>query len=249
MTHKKTNVFLIFLPAIIFLGLWEFGVMGSERLRFLFAAPSLIFQAGLAALSTGTIYKDVFFTLAETIAGLCWGMAAGTIVGLLLSWNSTLNDISRPYIILLGAIPIFALAPVTIMWFGIGFLSKAIMAGFAVFFVALSQAYEGARIANKQYAGFARSLNARPTLMIRKIIVPGALDWVFNGFKMNVGLALTGAFIAEFVSSEAGLGNYILRASSLYDMPKVFFGLLLMSCIAILLTSVAEAAQKKFWPH
>lgn len=244
---KKTSPLLIILPGLVLLGLWELSVMGSDRLQFLFASPSLVFKAGMSALSGAAIYKDIILTLLETLAGLAWGLTLGTLAGLLLWGNGTLNNITRPYIILLGAIPIFALAPVTIMWFGIGFLSKAIMAGFAVFFVSLTQAYEGARIAAKQYAGFAESLNAPHFLAVRKIIVPGALDWVFTAFKMNVGLALTGAFIAEFVSSEAGLGNYILKASSLYDMPKVFFGLLLMSIIAATLTILAENIQKRFW--
>jgi NitT/TauT family transport system permease protein len=145
--------------------------------------------------------------------------------------------------VFIGASPIFALAPMTILWFGIGLLSKIVMAGFAVFFVSLVQAHEGATATAKNYLGFAQSLGAPTPRIIAKIIVPGAIDWVMTGYKMNVGSALVGAFIGEFVSSEAGLGHYILTASALYDVPRVLFGLTLISLLALAMTAVAWIGQ------
>ncbi len=131
-----------------------------------------------------------------------------------------------------------------IIWFGIGLLSKAIMAGFAVFFVSLTQAYEGAHAIAGQHLGFARSIAAPNTRIVWKIIIPGAIDWVATGYKLNVGAALVGAFIGEFVSSEAGLGHYILKASALYDVPRVLFGLLLISLLGIGMTALAWGLQR-----
>jgi NitT/TauT family transport system permease protein len=127
-----------------------------------------------------------------------------------------------------------------IVWFGTGMLSKVVMAAFSVFFVTLSQVYEGARSVSNERLTLARSLAASSGRVARLIIVPGSLLWVLSALKMNVSLALVGAFIGEFVSSEAGLGHYILKAGSLYDMPRVLFGIALISLLALTLTKVID---------
>ena len=236
---------LTLLPAIIMLIAWELAVQGSQRGQFLYAAPSLIAKLGWSELQTSAFYIDIGTTLSESVLGLLGGLGFGTLAGLLLWGNGRADRIIKPYVILLGAVPVFALAPVFILWFGIGLLSKAIMAGFAVFFVSLVQAYNGAHNAADQYAGFARSIKAPHLRLVQKIIIPGALEWVFSGIKISVGLALTGAFIAEFVSSEQGLGHYILTAGSLYDMPRVFWGVLVLAVIALALTTISEVVQRK----
>ena len=234
------------LPGALFLLIWELYVHDSDRLKFLFAAPSLIAQTGLAELQQVDIWKDCGITLLEALLGLFFGTLLGTVSGLLLWANRSVDAIARPYIILIGSVPVFALAPVMIIWFGIGLLSKAVMAGFAVYFVSILQAYEGAHVIAAQYLNYARSLRAPRFRAIFKIIVPGSIHWVLTGFRMNVGFALTGAFIGEFVSSEAGIGHYILKASSLYDMPRVFLGLLLISMMAMALTGLASVIQRSY---
>lgn len=236
---------LVLLPGVLFLIFWQVIVQDSARLKFLFASPKMIAEAAAAELTHVSIWLDCLTTLGESLLGLFFGTLLGTCGGLLLWGDRKIDAIVRPYVIVLGAIPVFALAPIMIVWFGIGLLSKAIMAGFAVFFVSLVQAYEGAHVVAGQYSGFARSLDAPHRRMILKLVIPGSIRWVLTGFRMNVGFALTGAFIAEFVSSEAGIGHYILKASSLYDMPRVFLGLLLISLMAIILTAAANRLQER----
>ena len=238
------SFFLTLLPGIVFLFIWELYVHDSNRLKFLFASPGLIAQAGFAELQQVDIWKDCGITLLEAILGLLFGTLLGTVSGLLLWANRSIDMIARPYVVLIGSIPVFALAPVMIVWFGIGLLSKAVMAGFAVYFVSLVQAYEGAHVIAAQYLNYAHSIRAPRSRTVLKVIVPGSIHWVLTGFRMSVGFALTGAFIGEFVSSEAGIGHYILKASSLYDMPKVFLGLLLISLMAMALTSGAGLIQR-----
>jgi NitT/TauT family transport system permease protein len=239
------RIIITALPGLLFLALWQGAIYGNGKLEFLFASPSAIASVAKMELLKTEIWKDCFITLTEALIGLVCGTFLGTAVGLLLWGDGRIDTVARPYIIIIGSIPVFALAPIMIIWFGIGLLSKAIMAGFAVFFVSLVQAYEGAHATADRYLGFARSLNASHRRAILKVVIPGSLQWVLTGFRMNVGFALMGAFIAEFVSSEAGLGHYILKASSLYDMPRVFFGLLLISLMAMALTGLAALFQKK----
>jgi NitT/TauT family transport system permease protein len=232
------------LPGLLFLLLWQLVVGDNERLKFLFASPVLILQVAATELQQMAIWMDCWITLSEALLGLFFGTVLGTFLGILLWSDRGIDRIVRPYIIVIGSIPVFALAPIMIVWFGTDLLSKAIMAGFAVFFVSLVQAYEGATIAAEHHINFANSLRAARHRVIRKIVIPGSLRWVVAGFRMNVGFALTGAFIGEFVSSEAGIGHYILKSSSLYDMPRVFLGLFLISTMALLLNFIAKVMQR-----
>lgn len=239
------KLFITLIPAVLVLALWEWIVYGDQRLQFLFAAPSLIAKTGFEELGHLAIWRHTFITFSEAALGLLFGTILGTLCGLLLWGNGKIDFITRPYLVFIGSIPIFALAPITIMWFGIGLASKAIMAGFSVFFVSLLQAYDGAHAVAKEHIGFAKSLGTSNWRIIRKIIVPGAIDWVLAGYRIDVGFALMGAFIGEFVSSEAGLGHYILKASSLYDMPRVLFGLFMLSMLGLGMTALAWGIQKK----
>jgi NitT/TauT family transport system permease protein len=239
MIAKLRLLILALLPAIVFLAFWQWFVSGSDRLQFLFASPAMIFDVMLDEGGRMEIWRDTFVTLSEAALGLLAGTILGTAAGLLLWGNGKIDFIAKPYLVFIGSIPIFALAPITIMWFGIGLLSKVVMAGFAVFFVSLMQSYEGAHAIAAQHLGFARSIAAPNARVVRAIIIPGAINWVIAGYKMNVGFALMGAFIGEFVSSEAGLGHYILKSSALYDMPRVLFGLLMISVLGLLMTGLA----------
>ncbi|MGE3769628.1 MAG: ABC transporter permease [Bdellovibrionales bacterium] len=234
----------VLLPLWFFLLFWEWAVAGDTQLQFLFAAPSLVGAVAMEELFAMPIWVHVGTTALETLTGLLAGTLLGTALGLLFWSNRRLDWLSRPYMIAIGSLPVFALAPMLIIWFGTGLLSKAVMAGFAVMFVAMIQAYEGAHAAAVRFADLPRALGAPQLRMIRLIIIPAAWQWVLTGFKVNVGLALVGAFIGEFVSAEAGLGYYILKSGSLYDTPRVIFGLLLMSLLALALTSVADRLRK-----
>lgn len=234
----------LMLPAIVFLAGWQIFVHGNQRLEFLFASPYLVAQTAVAEIASGSIWHHVYTTFSEAALGLLAGTVLGTIVGLLLWGNGRIDFITKPYVIFIGCIPIFALAPMTIIWFGIGLLSKVVMAGFAVFFVSLLQAYEGAHNVANQHLGFSKSIAAPTSRVVQKIVIPGAIGWVISGYKMSIGSALVGAFIGEFVSSEAGLGYYILKASALYDTPRVLFGVLLISLLGMAMTSFAWALRR-----
>ncbi|MEN9846707.1 MAG: hypothetical protein RIS36_1854 [Pseudomonadota bacterium] len=231
------------LPGLMILGLWELSVHGVARLEFLFASPSKIAAVAQQEVLAGTILIDLSVTAIEAIVGLLVGSLVGSLIGLLMWADDRIARVARPYIVIVGAIPIFAIAPMLIIWFGTGTLSKVVMSAFSVFFVALGQAYDGARFCSREYTQYALTLNAPRLRMLKKIIVPGALRWVAAGFKINIGLALVGAFIGEFVSSEAGLGHYILSAGGLYDMPRVMFGVLLISLLALSMTALVWACE------
>ncbi len=239
---------LTLIPGLFFIILWQGLVGGNTRLEFLFASPQLVARVALEELSQRSIWIDLSTTACEAVLGLLVGSLLGSTLGLLLWTNVAIARIARPYIVLLGSIPIFAIAPMLIIWFGTELSSKVVMSAFSVFFVALAQAYDGARACAKEYSHYARTLKAPRFQVMTKIIIPGALCWVAAGFKISIGLALVGAFIGEFVSSQVGLGHYILTAGSLYDMPRVVFGVLLLSLLALTFTGLVWCVERAM-PH
>jgi NitT/TauT family transport system permease protein len=216
---------------------WQLVVGGDQRLEFLFASPMRVLAVALEELRAPAIWVDIATTLSEAALGLLAGALLGSALGLLLWTNDVVARVARPYIIFLGAIPIFAIAPMLIIWFGTGLLSKVVMSAFSVFFVSLAQAYDGARYCAAEYSQYAATLRVPRMVFLRLIVLPGAIRWVAAGFKISIGLALVGAFIGEFVSSQAGLGHYILSAGSLY-------GVVLISLLALLLTALVWALER-----
>jgi NitT/TauT family transport system permease protein len=234
--HKTKHIILLLLPGLFFLIFWQIMTQGNTQRLFFFSAPTAIISVFFSDIQTTLLWRDIAYTGCAALGGLVFGTLFGSILGIGLWAGPRFARISKPYIALLSAIPVFAIAPMMILWFGIGLLSKIVMAGFAVFLVASSQAYEGAAATASQHLLFARSLGAKQLPIIRRIILPGSLSWIAAGIRLNIGFALIGTFIAEFISSEYGLGHYILKAGGLYDMPRVFVGIILLTTLSVLAT-------------
>ncbi len=249
MRHRQIHKgLLLAMPAVLMLLLWQLSVASSERREFLLGSPYTVLRVALKDLATAALWHDIALTSSEMLLGLLVGSVLGTLCGLVMWWNERVAEIARPYVIMLGSIPVFAIAPILIIWFGTGLTSKIILAGFSTALVALVQAYEGARGVRGEYVQLARSFQASRWLLLRKIVFPAALSWVLVGYKLNVGFALIGAFVGEFISSDAGLGHYILRASGLYDVPRVLFGIALLALIALGVTALVTLIERFWFP-
>ena len=227
-----------FIPIIAFLLLWEIIVRQESQLIFFFGLPSKIISYLYSKTIDGSLLTDFSVTTIEAFAGFVLGNIIGTLIGLGLWYSKTAFAISKPYIIALGSAPIFALAPILIIWFGTGISSKIIIALLSTVFIALLQAYTGASEVNNDYLKLMKTFGATKTQTFRKIVAPSAVVWVISAFKINVGFALLGAFIGEFISSNQGLGHLILVASGLFDISLVLCGVLLLVVIALIFNFV-----------
>jgi hypothetical protein len=138
-----------------------------------------------------------------------------------------------------------SIAPILIVWVGVGIELKIAMATIGTLFVALVQAYEGARSVDLDQIRLLRIFGASKTQIFRKVIVTSSLTWVFASLKLNTGFALLGAFIGEFISSEYGLGHLILRAGSLYNIPLVFAGSLVIIILAFAFNWIVEWIERR----
>ena len=235
--HNIGQKLVLFIPGVVFLTLWEITVQSDARLMFLFGAPSLIFQVALEEYSKAGIWVDIALTGFETITGLVIGTIFGVTTALLMWSNRTAERLSRPYVTIAGSIPVFALAPMLIIWFGVGVLPKIVLAGLGVFFITLVQTHEGIKSTAREHIEYARIVGASWKMIVCKLLLPSASQWVIAGLRINIGVALLGAFIGEFISSRAGLGHYIIEAGQVYDIPKALFGIVNLSIFALILDS------------
>jgi len=222
------------IPLIVFVLLWEALIRGNSELIFFFGLPTKIANYFYLKTLDGSLIIDFSVTFIEALAGFVIGNVVGALIGLGLWYSKTAFSISKPYIIALGSAPIFALAPILIIWFGTGIFSKIMIATFSTVFIALFQAYTGASEVSSDYLKLMQTFGATKTQTFRKVVAPSAVVWVISAFKINVGFALLGAFIGEFISSNRGLGHLILVASGLFDISLVLCGVLLLILIALI---------------
>lgn len=204
---------------ILALGSWQWVSHLSTRAFFLFASPTSVASALADAIAHGTYLHDLRITGEEALIGLLLGTAIGSGAGLLFWLSETAAVVARPFILVVSTLPVFAVAPLLIVWFGIGTEMKIALATLATVFVAFNQGYRGAQAVSGEYLDILRGMGASKAQTLVKVIIPGALDWVFSSMRLNVGFSLLGAFIGEFISANEGLGYQIMKASGVYNVP------------------------------
>ncbi|HEY7644266.1 MAG TPA: ABC transporter permease [Hyphomicrobiales bacterium] len=232
----------------ILLGLWELATASVALNAFLFGSPSAIGGFLVQMWKDGSLVNDTRVTGMETLLGFVIGNVLGTLIGLTLWYSSFVSRVVQPFIVALGSIPIIALAPICIIWFGTGLASKVAMATLSVVVVALVTAYKGAMTVDADQINMMRTLGASKRHIFRKLIIPASLGDIFAGLKLTVGFALIGAIIGEFMSSSEGLGHAIFKAGSLYIVPKVFAALVVTITLALCLTYIVGKIERLLTP-
>ena len=230
---KKISKTYPLIPLVVFLATWEFFTMNSERNTFLFSRPSKVMSTLIDKISTGELIYHFGITAFEAFAGLFLGVLIGSIIGFLLLYFPKVSKISKYYVVALSSIPIFAIAPMMIIWFGTGISMKVAMAFFSTVFTAIFQAYQGGQNVSKQDNDFFKLNGASDKQRFWKLTFPSSIDWLIQSLKLNSGLAVLGAFIGEFIAAESGLGYIIMQASGRYNVSYVLAATI---CIIILTT-------------
>jgi len=233
---------------VVFLSLWEHATSGNTAIAFMFGSPSAIAGFLGQMVRDGSLFRDTYVTGLETLLGFFVGNLFGTLIGLSLWYSRFVSRVVEPFIIALGSIPIIALAPIIIIWFGTGLVSKVAMSTLSVVIVALVTSYKGAVGVDPDQINLMRTLGASKFQIFRKLVVPASLTDIFAGLKLTVGFALIGAIVGEFMSSSEGLGHAIFKAGSLYVIPKVFAALVATIALALLLTFIVGKIERLLMP-
>jgi len=184
----------------------------------------------------------------ETLAGFVLGATVGIAVGLLLGRNELLAKLLDPILISIYSLPKVALAPLFIMWFGIGIEMKIILTATIVFFLVFLNTYSGVRAVDREQLEILRLMGAREHHLITKVVFPSAIQWVFTGLKLSVPYALIGAIVGEIMASNRGLGYLLQDAAGQLDTAGVFAALVAIIALALLLQAVVRMVETRLMP-
>jgi NitT/TauT family transport system permease protein len=216
----------------------ELGVRYHVMSQLFFSSPSEIFAMFKTQLAHGTLLNDIWITVLETILGLVSGSLLGMALGLMLPQFRLVSQVIEPFLMTLNGIPVIVIAPLFVLWLGIGLFSKIGISIYIVFFSMFIPVYTGSLRLEREYVDALRVMGATRTQIFWKVIVPSALPSVYTGLKIGAGLALIGAVIGEFVASRAGLGHMILYASGTLDTPSLYLGIIILALFAVALNLI-----------
>jgi NitT/TauT family transport system permease protein len=232
------------LIVVVTLGLWEW-MSGALHAEFWISKPSLVVEALITWWQSGQLGSDLQLTLTEAGGGFLLGSIAGGLVGFVLGWVRRLGDLLEPFVLSLYTLPKIALAPLFVLWFGIGSTNKIMFSAMLVFFMVFFTTYQGVRQVDRELVENARMLGASRWGIWTKIAVPYSAVWVFTGLRIGLPYALIGAIVGEFVAAEAGVGFRIKEATSFFNTAAVFAGLIVLMVISMVLLGALKLVEMR----
>ncbi len=229
-----------------FLGLWELGAQAKVIDTFFFSKPTKIIDTIAGWARTPDFYSDVGLTLFETAMGFVVGTFLGVALGFLFARNATVASIFDPVIVMLNAIPRVLLVPLIVLWFGLSVWGKVAMATILVFFIVFFATYTAIREVEGTFIESALILGARPRDLTRHVLLPSALTWIFSSLRTSVGFAFVGAVVAEYLSSNAGMGHRIALAEAFYEVHGVYGGMFVLIAVALAIDTLMQRVERRF---
>lgn len=228
---------------------WEAVVRGFRIPPFLLPAPSAVFMGLVRGFGSGVYFEHLGVTLAETLMGFALGSALGFVLGAAVALSPRFEYYLYPLIVGFQAMPKVALAPLIVIWFGLGISSKVVNAGLVCFFPLMINTVVGLRAADEDRVALMRSLAASPLQIFWMLRLPGAAPTVFAGLEIAMIFALIGAIVAEFVGSESGLGMLIQSMNFNMDVAGQFSLLFVLSAVGLVLNGCVLAVKRRvvFW--
>jgi NitT/TauT family transport system permease protein len=191
----------------------------------------------------GSIFAHIAATIYATGLGFIIGSVGGAILGVWLGVSPVASRLLNPYLNALNALPKVALAPLFVLWFGLGIESKIALAAVLVLFLVFLNTFAGVREVDQDLIDGARLMRATRTQVIVKVIIPSAMSWVFAGLKIAMPYALIGAVLGEMIASNRGLGYLVQFSGSQFDTAGVFAVLFVIALLAVGLNYLVELAQ------
>jgi NitT/TauT family transport system permease protein len=252
-TRRKTaaadDAGKIFAGRIIFalsaLGFWEAAARWVLD-PFWIGQPSTIVVRLWRLITTGDLWWHAAPTIGQAAAGLLLSLLVGIPFGLVFAYNRYIEKVLEPFFLGLYSIPRIALAPLFILWFGIGPASKIVMAFSLVVFVVILNTYEGVRGVDRELIDMMRAMRASRAAILRRVVLPAIVPWIFASIRVGVGLALIGSVVGELLGSNRGLGWYVERSAGQIDIVGVFTGLVVLMIVGMLLNELVKLAERRY---
>jgi NitT/TauT family transport system permease protein len=216
---------------------WQILVSVRVLDPFFVSRPTDIAQRIGRWVASGMLWGHLAVTLEESLLGLLAGSALGIGLGFSLARSPFAARVFDPYIKMMNAVPRVVLAPLFLLWFGLGIWSKVALAVTLVFFVMFFNTYQGVRDADPVLIDSVRMLGASERQLMRHVLVPSALTWIFSSLQTSLGFAMVGAVVGEYLGSTRGLGYVISQAEGTFDTTGVFAGMTVLGMVVVIVSA------------
>ena len=225
------------------IALWEYA-SGTWIRSFYLSKPSLIGARLWEWIVSGELWFHLQATLEETLLGFLFGALSGFTAGLLLGRSPFLARVFQPFLVAINSLPKVALAPLFILWLGIGLVMKVVLSVVIVFFLVFYNTFTGVRSVDPDLINIVRTMGATRRHVVLKVMIPSALLWVFTGLRISIPYALIGAVVGEIFASNRGIGYLINWSASQFDTAGVFAGLVVLTVFAAGFSAILNRVER-----
>ena len=230
---------------ILFLGFWEVGARTGFINAFVFSSPSRVLDTVVSMAKDGSLWYHTGITLAETFLSFFLILLLGIGIAVLLWWNTRMSGILEPYLVMLNSLPKSALAPVFIVWLGANMKTIIVAAVSVAVFGTVLTLYHSFSETEEDKLKLIITLGGGKKDILKKVILPGNIPTVVILMKVNLGLALVGVIIGEFLAAKAGVGYLIIYASQVFKLDIVISSIFLLCVISVLLYHAIAKLEKR----
>ena len=243
--YMKTKSWLIALSLSLMLLVWQMAVWFGGFPAFILPSPEQVAFRFIQTVMDGSLLRNTLVTLEEVLAGLALGVSVASMLGYLLARSLHLERLLSPYIVASQSIPIVAIAPLLVIWFGPGIFSKILICALIVFFPVLVNTVVGVRSVPEDLRHLMRSLQATRWQMLKSLELPAALPVFLGGLRIGATLSVIGAVVGEFVGAKSGLGFMVNVGRGVYDTSLVFVAVFTLIAMALILYGLVSLIEKR----
>jgi NitT/TauT family transport system permease protein len=236
-------VWQILLGAVLLLA-WEAGASAGLLDKFFFSRPGDVIARVWQMLATGAVWGHLSTTLLEAALSFLIGVTAGVLFGFVLARNEFLANLLDPYIRIANALPRVVLAPIFLLWFGLGIWSKVALGVTVVFFIVFFNTFQGVREVDPVIVDNARMLGASERQLIRHVLIPSALTWIFSSLHISIGFAIIAVVVGEYLGSSRGIGYLISQAEGVFDTTGVFAGMAILAGVVLGVGALVDRLER-----
>ena len=234
------------LSLLLVLFMWEGGTRLFSTPSYLLPSPAVTMRALTA--DADFLGGHVAVTLVETLAGLALAMAAGLTVAILMNGSTLARDLIYPPLVLSQAIPLIAIAPLVLIWFGLGVFAKVLIVAFVCFFPIVVNAYEGFRSVDPALRDLLSTFGASRADRYRHLYIPATLPGILAGVKIAATYSVLGAVVGEWLGGSRGIGVYMTRSLQSFRTDRLFGAILIVMLMSFALFKVVDGASRLLVP-
>lgn len=229
----------------VFIAAWQMLADRGMINPLFFSSPKQVLADMAEMFSTGYIMPHIGITLYAAFLGLFYGIVLGTAIALIVGNNRVLAHILEPIFVGIHGLPLLALGPLFVVWFGIGIKSKIFMATISVFFLVFFNIYAGFKDVDIQLIQTLKLMRASKIQLMTKVILPSCIPWLIASLKAGVGAAVLGAIVGEYLGATAGLGWVIQSAGGYYNITRVIACVIVLMVIMFILNAIVSWIDRK----